>query len=150
MIERKLNSGRSILEMLGVLAIIAVITLMGLGLIRFLINYAEAYSTIKSANETAMELRIRQGRGYLVENYWMFNANITRWEEQRVLTLAMRNTTPEDLCKAILRQAERNTEIIHVEPANCTADNNQVVFYFAFDEGTYRPDGKDARRCIGS
>ena len=137
MIERKLNSGRSILEMLGVLAIIAVITLMGLGLIRFLINYAEAYSTIKSANETAMELRIRQGRGYLVENYWMFNANITRWEEQRVLTLAMRNTTPEDLCKAILRQAERNTEIIHVEPANCTADNNQVVFYFAFDEGTY-------------
>lgn len=90
MIERKLNSGRSILEMLGVLAIIAVITLMGLGLIRFLINYAEAYSTIKSANETAMELRIRQGRGYLVENYWMFNANIiTTREGQRVLTLTM-------------------------------------------------------------
>ena len=137
----KNQSGRSMIEMLGVLAIIALLSVIGVAAYRYAVSRHEANSMLKQSHEIASDVMFRQQMFSARENgdeLIFQGSDKTELRAFRVDSQVFRVVTPaldEDVCSAILRLGPDYPMLLpqtFEEEENCTEDTGFVAnLYFS-------------------
>lgn len=136
----KNQSGRSMIEMLGVLAIIALLSVIGVAAYRYAVSRHEANSILKQSHEIASDVMFRQQMFSARENgdeLIFQGSDKTELRAFRVDSQVFRVVTPaldKDVCSAILRLGPDYPMLLPqtFEPGNCAEDTGFVAnLYFS-------------------
>lgn len=148
----KNQSGRSMIEMLGVLAIIALLSVIGVAAYRYAVSRHEANSILKQSHEIASDVMFRQQMFSARENgaeLIFQGSDKTELRAFRVDSQVFRVVTPaldEDVCSAIRRLGPGYPMLLPqtFEAGNCTKDTGFVAnLYFSIFANRRNDGGGD-------